>query len=299
MKDGYVWWYVDGISDDGNCGITVIAFIGSVFSPYYFAARRRGLGDPLNHCSINVALYGRKRAWAMTERGRAAVARDAASFTVGPSSLAWDGACLTIKFDEITVPIPTRLRGTVRVHAEALASESFAIDAAGRHIWRPVAPRARIEAELQSPALRWSGDGYFDSNSGSEPLEKAFASWHWSRASLARGAAVLYETQPLQGPPVSLALRFGADGRAASFAPPPLAPLPGTLWRIRRQTRSEAPATALSTLEDTPFYARSKLSAHLLGEPVTAMHESLSLTRFKTRLVQGMLPFRMPRRAGW
>ena len=28
VKDnGYVWWYIDGLSDDGNYGFTVIAFI--------------------------------------------------------------------------------------------------------------------------------------------------------------------------------------------------------------------------------------------------------------------------------
>ncbi len=29
------WWYVDALSDDGQHGITLIAFIGSVFSPCY------------------------------------------------------------------------------------------------------------------------------------------------------------------------------------------------------------------------------------------------------------------------
>ncbi len=32
---GYAWWYVDALSDDGRHGLTLIAFIGSVFSPYY------------------------------------------------------------------------------------------------------------------------------------------------------------------------------------------------------------------------------------------------------------------------
>ena len=30
---GYAWWYVDALSDDGRHGLTVIAFVGSVFSP--------------------------------------------------------------------------------------------------------------------------------------------------------------------------------------------------------------------------------------------------------------------------
>ena len=56
-QNGYAWWYVDALSDDGTNGITIIAFIGSVFSPYYALARRNGPADPLNHCAINVAIY--------------------------------------------------------------------------------------------------------------------------------------------------------------------------------------------------------------------------------------------------
>jgi carotenoid 1,2-hydratase len=46
-EGGYAWWYVDAFSDDGRHGLTVIAFVGSVFSPYYWMARREG-GDPEN-----------------------------------------------------------------------------------------------------------------------------------------------------------------------------------------------------------------------------------------------------------
>ena len=84
--NGYAWWYIDALSDDGQSGITIIAFIGSVFSPYYAFARRKGVADPLNHCAVNVAIY-RKAAnrWTMTERPRGAVSRTTNSFTVGPS----------------------------------------------------------------------------------------------------------------------------------------------------------------------------------------------------------------------
>ncbi len=68
-----------------------------------------------------------------------------------------------------------------------------------------------------------------------------------------------------------------------------------TGWRVERSVRSDGTAAVIRTLEDAPFYARSVVSANLLGEPVTLMHESLSLDRFKMPVVQAMLPFRMPR----
>ena len=102
---GYAWWYVDAISEDGKQGLTIIAFVGSVFSPYYAWAGRR---EPENHCAINVALYGERMGrWSMTERGRSALERDATNFRVGPSALSWDGAGLTISLDEIAVPFPS------------------------------------------------------------------------------------------------------------------------------------------------------------------------------------------------
>ena len=43
---GYAWWYLDAFSNDGRHGLTVIAFIGSVFSPFYFRARRANPAAP-------------------------------------------------------------------------------------------------------------------------------------------------------------------------------------------------------------------------------------------------------------
>ena len=37
---GYAWWYVDAVSEDGAIGMTIIVFIGSVFSARYAKARR-------------------------------------------------------------------------------------------------------------------------------------------------------------------------------------------------------------------------------------------------------------------
>ncbi len=296
-RGGYAWWYVDALSDDGTHGLTIIAFVGSVFSPYYAWARGRGLGEPENHVALNVALYGPRARWAMTERGRAALARDATSYRVGRSSLTWDGNALSIGIDEIAVPIPRRVRGLVRVHPTALPARLFVLDPARRHLWAPLAPHARVEVQMRDPALSWSGPGYLDSNAGSEPLEDAFRFWTWSRATMRAGTGVLYDAERRDGSALSLALLFRPDGTVVERDCPPVARLPGTLWRMPRPTRADAgmKPQLVRTLEDAPFYARSEVASRLWGEQARGVHEALALDRFRQAWVKLLLPFRMPR----
>jgi carotenoid 1,2-hydratase len=300
---GYAWWYVDGLSEDGRSGVTIIAFVGSVFSPYYAWARRRGQADPENFCAVNVALYGpdRKR-WSLTERGAGSLVRSAHDLRIGPSALRWNGRWLEIEIDEMTAPIPGRLLGRIRLYPADLHDTVYALDTEGRHRWQPAAPCASVEVDMRRPGLRWRGAGYFDMNWGDEPLERGFRCWDWSRASLSDGrCAVLYDRRARDGSADALGLCFSPKGEVRHFEPPPRARLPSTpVWRITRASQVE-PGGALrvvKTLEDTPFYARSLIRTRLLGQPVQAMHESLSLERFSSAWVQALLPFRMPRVGG-
>lgn len=296
---GYIWWYIDALSDDGAYGLTLIAFIGSVFSPYYAWKRRGGLPEAINHCALNVALYGPRAArWTMTERGSADVHRDSSRLSLGRSALEWQGDAMQIAIDEVCAPLPRRLRGSVRLAPAAMTEHSYNLDSAGRHHWTPFAPRARVEVRLDQPDLHWSGVAYMDSNAGEEPLEAAFREWTWSRASTANGAVVLYDVVQRSAPCHSLALRFNADGSAAAIEPPPTVGLPKTGWRIVRQTRADEGhgARVVKTLEDAPFYSRSLLETRLLGAASPAIHETLDLDRFRSPWVQCLLPFRMPRR---
>lgn len=303
---GYAWWYVDALSDDGRHALAIIGFLGSVFSPYYARARRRGApqgADPADHCALNVALYGESTGshrWAMTERGRGHLQRDASTLAIGPSAMRWESDALVIDIDEVTVPLPRRLRGKLRVQPRALAGQSFELDGGGLHSWRPIAPSARVEVEMTEPALRWRGEGYFDSNIGQRPLEADFMRWNWSRAALADGGtAVLYDVAGRRDDALSLALRFDRMGGSEPFDAPAVTALPPAGWRMQRATRCEEPGTprVLRTLEDSPFYSRSLIESHLLGQRVRAVHESLSLERWSRPWCQWMLPFRMPRRA--
>lgn len=291
---GYLWWYLDAISDDGRHALCLIAFIGSVFSPYYAWAGRR---DPQNHCAINIALYGRQPRWAMTERGHGALARTPHALAIGPSSMAWHDGGLDIHIAETATPWPSPVRGQLRLSPGVLPARSFDLDDAGRHRWQPVAPLARITVALQHPCQAWQGDAYFDSNAGSEPLGRGFAAWHWARGRDAAGALITYDRVLAGGAARNLALHVGHDGALAAIASPGLRPLPPGLWRVA----AAAPADAGSVpqlqqrLEDAPFYRRHLIRTQIHGQARVMVQESLDATRIDHGLVRAMLPFRMPR----
>lgn len=297
---GYSWWYIDALSDDGRHGLTLIAFLGSVFSPYY---KRSGRGNPLNHAALNVALYGPRARWTMTERPEQAVRAEASQLAIGPSAVRWVGDCLVIDIEErdkrILVPWQRRVTGQIRLWPEMVNAEPFALDPAGRHMWHCIAPRARIEVDMREPALSWKGSAYLDSNQGSESLEEGFRVWHWSRAHLGRDVAVFYEGRRRDGSNFASALRFDAAGVPHEAELPMVAPLQDTLWQLERRTRADKGlASVMRTWEDVPFYTRSTVKAQLYGEKAVLMQETLSMDRFISPAVQRLLPFRMPRAKG-
>ncbi len=291
---GYAWWYVDGLSDDGRHAITLIAFVGSVFSPYYYVAGRR---NPEAHCALNVAVYGPGARWAMTERPAASVQREKSQFQVGPSSVRWERDRMVLDVNETGFPSLLPIRGRVTVHPSGLGQRAVPLDAKGTQTWWAIAPVARIEVELDRPDLKWSGHGYIDMNYGSTMLEEGFRRWDWSRLTLSDGTAVLYEAERRDDSNVALGLKFDKDGQDSTFDLPPASPMKKTLWRVHRTTRADpggAPQE-LMRCEDSPFYSRSVIGSRILGETVTGMHESLDLDRFASPFVKMLLPCRMPR----
>ena len=299
----------DAQPDGSVHALTLIAFVGSVFSPYYAHARRRqgdGQAAADEHCAVNLSLYRRppggrgfRRHWAMTERGSGAVQRQASRLQIGPSQLAWqaDGS-LRVQIDERTAPWPRRLRGEIHLRPGALPGQAFALDSASRHSWQPISPAARVSVAFDAPALAWQGEAYLDANLGERPLARDFHSWQWQRSALPGGRSrVLYEVQPLQGPERSLAIGIDAQGGIDALPLPPWQALPGTPWGVARSSRGRQPPALLATLESGPFYCRSLLRD--ADDGALTLHESLSLQRFAQPWVQAMLPFRMPRRAAW
>ena len=235
----------------------------------------------------------------MTERGADALRRSATDLSIGRSALSLTGDRLSIDLDEWTVPLPRRLRGRITVDLGPVFAETFALDDQHRHFWRPIAPCANATVTFDKPATVWRGKAYVDMNTGSQPLETCFQSWNWSRAECGKATRILYDTLPRTGQSQALALEYRPDGTMGTFDPDPLQALRRTGWGIERATRPLQANTAriLRTLEDTPFYSRSMIASGNDYNESRSIHESVDLDRFRTRWVQALLPFKMPRRA--
>jgi carotenoid 1,2-hydratase len=283
----------------------VIAFIGSVFSPYYHWSGRT---EPENHVAFNVALYCPDgNSWAMTERGRAALHRSAGRLQIGKSSLTLDAGALHIDFDEVFLPwpgqrlLPKRMRGQMVLSPRFSSEQVFALDGEAHHHWSPIMPSARVEVTGNAFAGGgWSGEGYHDSNWGDRPLERDFIGWDWARGAVLDGGAVLtYDALLAGGGRKRLGLRFSGDGGVQPFDLPERQSLPRGFWGVGGGLASEAGGVPrlVRRLEDSPFYRRSLVEPWLDGGVITMMHETLDCRRLAMPLVRLMLPFRMPRRA--
>lgn len=267
--------------------------LGNVFSPAYRAARSRRAGvSPLDYCTMNVALYDRRvPRWALTESAGPGLATG--ELHIGASSMRVVGSTLVVDLDERTAPLPGRIRGRVQVDLGALDTAPIALDRAQRHRWTPLAPHARCEVTLDDPSLRFRGDAYLDSNAGDEPLERAFSAWSWSRATLRDGRTVVaYDVTPRGSAPASILLQATSSSTLPLAASIPRHVLPRTRFGIAPRVRMDT-VGRVETLEDTPFYARSRVHGRLFGEPAVAVHEELCLDRFQKPWVQFLLPFRM------
>lgn len=298
---------MDGISECRRHGVTVIAFVGSVFSPYYHFAGRK---HPQNHVAINVALYSVEgHRWAMTERGSAALRRNARSFSVGPSSLHWDGHGLTIDFAEMSLPRPPAqwlarpIAGRIRLEPRMVNETAFDLDQKGRHFWRPIVPLASISVECDHYREGgWRGDGYLDTNNGVEPLERGFARWDWSRGKDAHGnGLIVYDAVMRDGCKRQLGLRFSKEGGMETFGLPPSGPLKRGFWGVRRSVPSDEgsiPHIEME-MEDSPFYTRALIANTVGGDRLSMVHETFDGRRLSNPVVRLMLPVRMPRRAKW
>ena len=248
-----------------------------------------------------MATYGRGGRFAMTDRGAAALRQTERSFTVGPSSLRWEGGRLVIDVDEVSsLPLISRMRGRIVMTPSAVTTVELPLTEDGTHVWRPFAPSGAIEVDL-GPGWQWSGHGYFDSNFGTRALEQDFDYWTWGRFPAGDGATCFYDAVRRDGTELAVGVRFSGDGTARMIDPPPRTAFRRSLWAVRRETRADEGyrPRQVKAMLDAPFYARSVVRTMIDGEETEGVHEALDLNRFRGPWLMPMLAVRVPRRAAW
>jgi len=256
------------LSDDGSKAISLIGFIGSVFSPWYRWSGRR---NPADNCCLNVALYGK------------------------------GARRLIIEVNERATPHAQTIAGTVTIEPSGLTNVELPLTQSGTHVWRPFAPTARIKVDLARPGWQWEGHGYFDANFGTAALEADFSYWTWARLPLSSGSACFYDVDRRDGTSLATGVRFAPDGTADVMEMPPKARLNRSLWALRRETRADAGTKPrqIKHMLDAPFYCRSAITTMIHGEETIGVHEALDLNRFASPFLMPMLAVRVPRRARW
>ena len=301
-SNGYAWWYIDGIDPVSGKAISIIAFIGSVFSPWYKWSGRK---VPQNNVCINVATYGPGGRFTMTDRGSSALQQSKYSLTVGPSSMIWDEVekSLVISINEVSsLPFVSRVKGTIIVKPKSVTDVELPLTSSGTHIWRPFAPTAEIEVDLNMSGWKWSGHGYFDANFGTRALEQDFNYWTWGRFPISGGTKCFYDLELKDGKTESYAFDFDADGQGSSIVdPPPIKKFNRSLWSIKRSTRCDKSyePRQIKNMLDAPFYSRAAVETTLDGQKTTGVFEALDLHRFRNPVILAMLAVRVPRRKRW
>ena len=238
----------------------------------------------------------------MTDRGSEALRLSEDTFTVGPSQLRWDGTSLIIDVNERSVPHFDRVQGQIRLYPTGTTENEVVLHDTGRHIWRPFAPTAEIEVDLNKSGWKWRGHGYFDSNFGTAALEDDFSYWTWGRYPVEDGTACFYDAVRRDGSQdLAVALQFAADGSITPIEAPPKAGMRRSLWAVRRETRADAGFQPHQTkmMLDAPFYCRAGVRTQINGHVSDGVHEALDLNRFASPWLKPMLAVKVPRRPRW
>ncbi|MEM0988937.1 MAG: carotenoid 1,2-hydratase [Pseudomonadota bacterium] len=237
----------------------------------------------------------------MTERGEGALSQSTTRFQVGPSSLEWRGGELIIDVDEISNPIISRIKGQIRLKPAALTEVELPLTPQGSHVWRPFAPTAKIEVDLNR-GWQWNGHGYLDANFGTRALEDDFSYWTWGRFPVHGGTSAFYDAARRDGTDLSVTVRFGDDGSAEIVQDaPPKTRFARNYWLVRRETRADPgyrPREVVPMLH-APFYARAAVKTQIDGVETVGVHEALDLNRFASPFLKPMLAVRVPRVPDW
>jgi carotenoid 1,2-hydratase len=151
---------------------------------------------------------------------------------------------------------------------KSITNVELPLTPAGTHIWRPFAPTADIDVDLEAKGWHWSGHGYFDANFGTRALEQDFNYWTWGRYPVSTGTQCFYDLELRNGETAMHAIDFNLLGDASEIPiAPPAKRFRNSLWAVRRETRCDENANPkqVQNLLDAPFTTDQWLK-HILTE---------------------------------
>jgi carotenoid 1,2-hydratase len=283
----YRWYYAD-VTAGEYCAVFIF-MVGSLFSPRYSVAARRG-GLPREHCAVNFALYrrGMRQRWVLSEYPR--VARESPrGLCIGRSTLSYEGGVVRMEVDERTAPWGRPVRARVLLEPRTPLGSEVQLVPGLPHWWQPVAPRGRAWLEVATAGVEAEGLGYHDTNHGGEQLGGRLAGWHWSRTHGAQETVVDYVLPPGLAPVRVTAGPRGVELARGTGAEALPTGLTGWGLRVPRRLRAgERVVGAPRLLESSPFYARVEVRE----EGLDTLGEVADFRRFHSPFIRWMAHFR-------
>ncbi|MDY7232800.1 carotenoid 1,2-hydratase [Hyalangium rubrum] len=283
----YRWYYADVTA--GDYSAVFIFMVGSLFSPRYSVAARRG-GLPQEHCAVNFALYhkGVRRRWVLTEYPVVELGSPR-RLRIGNSALSYEEGRVRMVVEERTAPWGRPVLASLELEPLTPMGEEVQLVPGLPHWWQPMAPRSRARLEVATEGLFAEGLGYHDTNHGEELLGERLPGWHWARTHGERETVVDYVLPEGVAPVrVTAGPRGVLCERSAGLERTPTE-LTGWGLRVPRQLRTgNTVVGAPRFLESSPFYARVEARQ----DGWDTLGEVADFRRFHSPLIRWMAHFR-------
>ncbi len=283
----YRWYYADFTA--GEHSAVFIFMVGSLFSPRYSVAARRG-GLPREHCAVNFALYHRgiRKCWVLSEYPMMEQ-ESPDRLRIGRSTLSYTGGSVRMEVEERTAPWGRPVKARLVLDPLTPLGEEVQLVPELPHWWQPVAPRASAKLEVDTEGVRTEGLGYHDTNHGAEQLGMRLSGWHWSRTHGVDETVVDY-LLPDGVAPVRVTAEPGCV-RCERGTSGEVPPTERTGWGLRVPRHLRAGNTVVGAprlLESSPFYARVQARQ----EGLDTLGEVADFRRFHSPLIRWMAHFR-------
>jgi carotenoid 1,2-hydratase len=284
----YRWFYADVTA--GPFSAVCIFMLGSLFSPRYSVAARRG-GRPLEHSAVNFALYheGVRRLWVLSEYPRAEL-ESPGRLRIGRSTLTYSGeGTVRMDVEDWTAPWGRPVRASLTLQPMTPVGEVVRLMPELPHYWQALAPRARARLEVPSLGVDEDGLGYHDTNHGDELLGARLSGWHWARTHR-EGETVVDYHLPDGVPSLRVVAKAGGMKYERDVAQE-ARPTSMTGWGLRVPAQLHVGNQVVGEprlLESSPFYARLEARQGALD----SLGEVADFRRFHSPFIRWMAHFR-------